>query len=298
MSPGADSRRLPSLHHLRAALSAGRLIDEDGTNVKSLRTSFGGHASGGIFRVSDLEAGEALLYRAGVIQQTDGLITPTPDLAEILRLPDVEARQSLLGRLIECTVPLWLLAATSGDRLTDALIPDHDAEVLEALFDPEAREAFLLALGRRFSDLDLEAIGDRAEEFLAEQFAGQLIALGRPDLAEKVERLSLVSDQLGYDIRAPKIEGESRRIEAKGTRGTSESVTFFLSRNEAEASRGDDDWSLVACRIDGEDANVIGWMTGEQLEPFLPLDQTSDSRWEKVRITVPESAFNLGLPAA
>jgi hypothetical protein len=297
MSLEGESRGLPSLHHLRAALAAGRLIDEGGTPPTSLKASFRGHASGGVFRVEDLEAGKSVLSRAHVIQKTNGFLLPEPQLLEILAAPEDEACQALLACLIESSVPLWLLAATAEDRVSDALIPDRDVELLEALFDPEAREAFLLAMGRRFADIDLEAIGQLAEEFLVEQFAGQLTELGNPELAEKVERLSVVSDQLGYDIRAPKVTGGNRRIEAKGTRGAGETITFFLSRNESNASR-DDAWSLVACRLDGEESKVIGWMTGHQLAPFLPVDQNPDARWEKVRITLPETAFNPGLPGA
>ena len=59
-----------------------------------------------------------------------------------------------------------------------------------------------------------------------------LRALGHHDLARAVRRVSLVSDQLGYDIRAPHIERPPRLLEVKATTSVANDVfSCFVSRN-------------------------------------------------------------------
>ncbi len=41
--------------------------------------------------------------------------------------------------------------------------------------------------------------------------------MGRSDLARDVRRVSLLSDQLGYDVNAPRVAGPPRLLEVKAT---------------------------------------------------------------------------------
>ena len=64
-----------------------------------------------------------------------------------------------------------------------------------------------------------------------------------------VRHLSLESDQLGYDVSAPRIGGPSRLIEVKATTVPAETIAVYLSRNEAETGLRYPDWSLVVCSV-------------------------------------------------
>jgi hypothetical protein len=73
-------------------------------------------------------------------------------------------------------------------------------------------------MGRRFSDADARRTGDLAEAHVTKACRAQLSGAGRDDLAALVRRVSLTSDQLGYDVTAPRLDGSTRRLEVKGTR--------------------------------------------------------------------------------
>lgn len=119
----------------------------------------------------------------------------------------------------------------------------------------------------------------------------ELADAGRPDLIDQVRRLSLRSDQLGYDVTAPRLDGTTRRMECKGSRLSGPEFRFFLSRGEAERALADPRWSLVACRIDHRDAcTVIGWCEGSTVVGLLP-DDSESARWQSVEINVQESVF-------
>src|SRR5688500_16852398 len=99
------------------------------------------------------------------------------------------------------------------------MIQDAATATLEqASPGPSEYSQNLLAMGRRFSDADAKRTGDLAEAHVTEACRAQLIEAGRDDLAARVRRVSLTSDQLGYDITAPRLDDSTRRIEVKGTR--------------------------------------------------------------------------------
>ena len=287
---------LPRTHILRSALRTARLIGR-GANVEQLRISYRHVPSDGLYRSEHLVAGERVLLDAGLVVERQGALRPTTDLTEFSRASERDGCEALIQALLRRRPPLWLYAATSDSKVLWELVPDAEREVLEAVVDPATRELMLLALGRTFSADRQEETGKIAERHVVDVCRQQLTAAGHSDLAEMVRRVSLESDQLGYDITAPRLDGSTRRIECKGTRSRGQAVRIYLSRGEIERGRVDSDWFLVVCRVDATDtASVAGWCTGGRLEPLLPIDQDESARWVSVEIEFSTGALDAGLP--
>src|SRR5262249_22717415 len=152
--------------------------------------------------------------------------------------------------------------------------------------DPAQREAFLLALGNRHGLTANAETGALGEEFIVSECRFMLRSVGQHDLADKVQRVSLISDQLGYDVVAPTLSGGMRRLEVKTTSRSSESVDIIITRNEACVGLRDSSWALVVCRlIPGDNPCVVGWCRGPVLRPFLPTDLSPKGRWLQAGIT-------------
>lgn len=80
-------------------------------------------------------------------------------------------------------------------------------------------------------------LGSSGESFVVEIEREKLTALGRADLAEKVEWVSAVyGDGLGFDVRSFESTGEELHIEVKTTNNAASSTPFLVSRNELEYS--------------------------------------------------------------
>jgi hypothetical protein len=108
-----------------------------------------------------------------------------------------------------------------------------------------------------------------------------LARAGRPDLAALVQRVSLISDQLGYDVVAPTLRGKVRRMEVKTTsRSAQTHFEVYLSRNEAAVAVRDPSWTLVLCQAcDSSRAEVVGWCRANAFAPVLPSDKHPRGRW-------------------
>jgi Domain of unknown function (DUF3883) len=292
-----ERSKLPTGHQLRSALRCARLIDKAGVTVERLRMSYRLVPYGGLYRSDDLIEAETLLTEAGLLLTVDNLLVPMSGLDEIAQASETDGCEALLAALLQHDVPLWLLAATSGSVLAEELIPDEESHKLHSVLGPEQREALLLAIGRRYSDNRQTLTGSIAEHFVVAQCQAELRYFGEPELAKRVRRVSEISDQLGYDVTAPRRDRSTRRIEVKGSRGDGAGFVMHLSRNEAERGLADPDWSLVACRIARDDSpQLVGHIYGSQLRPYLPEDRRSEARWESVRLEFPETGFTPGLP--
>lgn len=201
-------RATPTAYQLQAAVLAARVLDPQGNSESSLRTSYDRLATGGLYRSTDLEAGHVLLQRAQLVQSDGAHHTPTPTLIQLCGMPDDVAAELLLQELYSEEPPLWLYAAVIDDEVRWENVPQADQEAIEQLLEDAARrEALLLALGRA---LDLQALNDQGaqgEEFILDLCKQHLIDRDRPDLAASVHRVSLRSDQLGYDITSPDTTG-------------------------------------------------------------------------------------------
>lgn len=289
---------LPTGHQLRSALRAGRVIAEGGSLLVDARASYGLVPYGGIYRSEDLAVGEQVLIAAGLLREVDGMFIPRRGLHDIAHASDTDGCEALLAAFLASRPPLWLLAATAEGIVIDELIPDEAHDTLQDVMDTAARDALLLAMGRRFSDEARSVTGNIAEDFVEDRCREELRAAGAPILAEAVRRMSEYSDQLGYDISAPRLDGSTRRIEVKGTRSGGEAIVIFISRNEAERGLRDRNWSLVSCRVAGDDSvELVGHLAGPALKCYLPLDPHPEGRWQSARIELPAELFAPGLPA-
>jgi hypothetical protein len=107
----------------------------------------------------------------------------------------------------------------------------------------------------------------------------------------------LISDQLGYDVIAPRLDGSSRRIEVKATRRLAWRGEVYISRNEFEVGLLDPDWSLVVVEVDAEDMpSLLGWCPAEALVAKMPADRHHLGRWNSVRLLQAEGVLSSGLP--
>lgn len=85
-------------------------------------------------------------------------------------------------------------------------------------------------------------LGDRGEKIVLDLEKSRLIDAGRKDLAKKIERVSLKTDSLGYDIRSFENDGTERLIEVKATRAKIGNANFFLTANELKTAQEKDNY--------------------------------------------------------
>lgn len=74
-------------------------------------------------------------------------------------------------------------------------------------------------------------LGDAGESFVVRFEKESLSKQGRPDLAELVEHTASKRDGAGYDVLSYDIDGNTKHIEVKTTRGKFE-TTFYVSESE------------------------------------------------------------------
>jgi hypothetical protein len=282
--PGKASK-LPSRHVAEAALHVARIIDDRGSRHGEAYESYWHHMTGGTFAPTDLERGQRLLLEVGLVVERDEKL-----------VPDSELKQLLDGTIDDACAALGyrVLRAERAGALTREPIP----ELSQLVPDAARREELLLSLARRFDDQQRRTVGDIGEEIVLRAARNELLAMTRPDLAREVLRVSLISDQLGYDITAPRVSGPKRLLEVKATTGGETPLRIYLSRNEADTGIAFPDWALVVCVVDEVEqrsGHVVGWCTAGTLAPLLPVDSPA-ARWEQAAIALPDDFLRPGLP--
>ena len=207
----------------------------------------------------------------------------------------------LLSVILETAPPLWLRTATGeGEHLRSEFIPDDAGKALDTVIaDPKRREAFLLARGRTVDARERKAIGDRGEEAVVAACRTELSALGEHALTGLVQRVSLISDELGYDVIAPRRDDRVRRLEVKATRSAAAEVNVFITRNEFTVGCADPSWSLVVVRVHRDrHAEIIGYAPARDLENLIPIDSHTRGQWTVARLSLSVSRLRPGLPPA
>lgn len=281
---------LPTRHLVNAALHVASMLDPRGSRVADAHESYWRHATGGVFQPPDLQRGERLLVRSGLVTERDGTLYPTDQLLEVLDGTVDDAVAVIgLGILAEAS-PGFVAPDAASDEAINALVPD-----------PARREELLLALGLRWDDTLRRQIGAIGEEAVVASVRRELQDLGHPDLSRRVRRVSLESDQLGYDVSAPRTTGGPRLLEVKATTSAAETVVIHISRNEVDTGRRyPRDWALVVCEVtdvSARRAQVVGWCGVDRLDSALPLD-TPTARWEVVAVQLSVQNLEYGLPRA
>ncbi len=288
----------------------GHVLGAEGARPDLAHASWMQLPAAGEVDVQELREAEAELLASGLLRRDGETLRCEETLMVACEQWHPDAEEVLLGLLLENARPLWLQAAAGGERLAAELIPEVALAALARLIpDPARREAFLLARARTIDARERQWLGAQGEEAVVTACRLELAGLGRDDLAAQVRRVSLISDELGYDVVAPKLNGGIRRLEVKATRALSRDlkttraasgdVTVLLTRNELTVGACDPDWSLAVVRIgEGEDREVLGYLAAEALTSLAPVDRDARSRWQTCRLRLPIGALGPGLPPA
>jgi hypothetical protein len=291
--------RCPSIFELEAALHVAAVLPAVGASGAQARASYELIPSGGLYRLEDFLSAEAMLRRCKFLEACGDYLTPHDELLQLVSLPSHEAREVLLLAIVERDPPVWALAlGNSEGGLAVETIPDDDLHTMESIVTDEARrEEFLLALGRRVDSEEIASIGAAGEEFVLQESRVALMALGRADLAARARRVSLISDQLGYDIIAPSVAGGAWRIEVKTTRTSTVFARVIVTRNEARIGLKDVGWVLVVCLLKADGSHEIaGWCRAQAFAELLPVDPPENGGWMSASIFLHTDSLHQGLP--
>lgn len=290
----------PTLHLLRCALRVIRLVDPLSESRSSLSAAYASYPGDGAYSEDNLQVGEQILLRSGLLREQDGVLTTSAHAVALSSLEEEEAVPLLLQVFLSATSPPWLPTAAS-DVLRWEYVPQGVMAVLEeALPDPSRRDKLLLDAGRRFDDSELRELGGEGEEFVVTRCREYLRRVGRADLVKDVVRVSLVSDQMGYDVVSPDAVGVRWHLEVKtqGTRGPRPRI--FLSRSEAQRGGYDPRWAVVVCRRPATAGmELLGWCGFQDLAAGLPSDSQDEvvrGSWVNVELTLGDTALKVGLP--
>ncbi len=281
---------------LRACAHVLRLLGESGATRRELEESYSAVASGGIFTSETFREAQAYLLDQDYIRLDQGRIKRNLPEQVSLVAEDQGAEQLARWILLKHP-PLWLRNAVSNGTLSTELIPSEVADRLEGIFPSAAeREAILLAAAQQHDDAMSLAAGALGEEHVSSECERWLRETGRPDLAAQVQRVSLVSDRLGYDVSAPDLGGTARQLEVKACSGPG--LRFFLTRNEFNVGSKFLTWSLVIVRVDlrTQEATVAGWCSASAIKDLLPTDRDDNAKWEVAMVRLPADALHPGLP--
>lgn len=285
---------------LRAAFWIGRIMPRAGESLSVLSESWMNLPLAGQVDVPEWEATLNALVALRLVNVSDGTLLPDHTFSEACSGRYVDSIEPLLALILDRAEPLWLIAAAAdGQGIRSEFLPDAVLSGLSVLMpDPERREAFLLARARVVNPDVLREIGDTGEDYVVLSCRSQLHSLGASTLANAVRRVSLISDELGYDIVAPRINSSTRRIEVKTVSSSGNSVGFYISRNEINVGLADQDWALVVVRVAAGDCAILGWTSAESLRSLLPRDCDWRGSWQTARLTVALSYLQRGLPPA
>jgi hypothetical protein len=293
----ADSP-LPTLHQLRSACLAARALHPPETPLSAARESFRRLPSNGVFGSSDFDSAQAVLGRVNLVSVQGDVLVVSESIAEIAAAARDGAAHLLLDLILERSPPAWLPMAAAGNTLKTGAVPDGDlAAISSVLTDPDLREAILLRAARRHDAAHLVALGATGEEHVLACVRKELRDAGAPELADEVVQVSRISDQLGYDVLAPRLDGGPRRLEVKATRRLRWRGEVFLTRNEFEVGLRDPDWALVVVEIDAAGTPTLaGWCRADRLEPIVPEDRHADGRWVSASLQQASALLSPDLP--
>lgn len=286
---------------LRAAFWVGRVLGPEGEDAETARRSWGDLPLGGSVDFVELRAAMEALVQIGLVELDGAELRPAPELAACTAGSEEGSTEPLLALVLEREAPLWLRTAVHDDTtLRTELLPDDVNGALTAVIpDPARREAFLLSRARKVESRERERLGGEGEEAVVATCRAQLTELGATERVAAVRRVSLVSDELGYDVVAPRVGDSVRRLEVKSTRSTGATVRLFVTRNEIAVGLADPDWFLVVTRREKDGGwTVLGHAAAASLQVLLPVDCDTSGRWQTATLTLPIGYLEPGLPPA
>ncbi|MYD66561.1 MAG: DUF3883 domain-containing protein [Chloroflexi bacterium] len=260
-----------------------------------LLASYRATPSGGFLSSKGLLVAQQWLAEQGWLTREGTTLGAT---ARSLALPDddeTEVARELVRAMILDSLPAWLSASTARGEVREEFLPEDASALFEEMFDDDERDAILLAAASKYDAEALRELGEAGEDVVLSACRDFLEARGRPDLARKARRVSLISDAMGWDISSPNLAGELCRLEVKCYRGRD--PTVYLTRNEFEVGSRRPRWYLVLCRSTGDSApEVVGWTTLTPLIPRMPVDVVLSAEWQVTKIRIDASELRPGLP--
>lgn len=101
-------------------------------------------------------------------------------------------------------------------------------------------------------------IGDRGEEIVVEYEKQKLRSVGKQDLAEKIDRVSIRTDSVGYDIVSFNADGSEKFIEVKSSLGPVSDPDFHLSDNQLRVAKekGTNYWLYFVFDTESKTSNI------------------------------------------
>jgi hypothetical protein len=153
------------------------------------------------------------------------------------------------------------------------------------------REAELLNAGRKVDPSQRDQIGAAGEEAVLREYRMGLSAI---EAEERLRRVSLESDELGYDITVRRDDDCYHRLEVKTT-VASGPLDVHITRNEASCMHLAG-WKLVVCRHQPPDNTVIvGWCYASAI-PSLPENTHPRAAWDSVEVELKQEDLTEGVP--
>ena len=287
--------RLPSRYCIQSAQRCARLIGLEAVHRDEVESSFRSAATQGMYRIQDLRSGQSLLEALRLVRRDRETIYPDAALLEFSKCGEDEAIQISLIRLLQATHPIWLTSAIQDGIVVYEYVPTLVADYFDSvLSDLNRREAILLAVGYKHDADRLREIGIQGELAVLDACRKHLAQAGRQDLSDDVIHVSMISDQLGYDIVSPTVDGRRVRIEVKST-GSFTDYAVYISRLEARMGHADEDWRLVFCRNRPDDTHIVGHCSFSAIAPQLPYDRPP-GQWSSTRLQLGVLSLQPGVP--
>lgn len=287
--------KLPSRYCVQSAQRCARLIGLNPVAIDAMESSFHSAVTQGMYRAQDLRSGQDLLEQLQLVSRDSNTLYPDVSLMEFGRCSEDEAIRIALAHLLQEEPPVWLASAVEDDTIIYEYIPTEVTLYLDSILpDIARREAIVLAAARKYDHERLQQIGLEGELAVLDACRDYLTQAGREDLVNDVIHVSQISDQLGYDIVAPTLDGGTVRIEVKST-ATIANYAAYISRLEAVIGNADQDWRLVFCQLVHGEAEVIGHCSFNEIEYQLPLDRLP-GEWSSTKLQLRPIALQPGVP--
>jgi len=269
-----DANGQVSEYVANCATLAMSVIDLKGSLVDNVNHSYTKLSTNGVFTSSELALGGRLLIDVGLVVEENNFLYLS-NVAKSLRIGE----ENHLKKVILNSAKR-LLENESKFSVKDA----------DSVFSPINNIPKLQTLNHAV----LEKIGAAGEEFVLQTIRSIFLNVNRPDLVRLARRVSLISDEFGYDIEVTTPSGIGLNIEVKSSvEMPKDRVEFFMTRHESMVSRNLQNWYLVSCYladIERPAGEIIGWIDSSILVDVWPFD-SAVSYWKLSQIFQDKSLF-------
>ena len=270
-----DAKGQVSDYVANCATLAMSVIDSNGSLVDNVNNSYKRLSTNGIFTSNELVIGGRLLIDVGLVVEENNFLHLS-SLAKSLR--DGEEKH------------LKAVIFASAQRLIENE-SKFLAKNLDSVFSPTSN----IPKSQTINHAVLEKIGAVGEEIVLQNIRSIFLNKNRSDLARLVKRVSLISDEFGYDIEVVTPGGTNLKIEVKSSvEMPKDKVEFFITRHESVVSCTAQNWYLIFCFVSDVERSVgevIGWIDNSTLIKAWPVD-SAFSGWKLAEIFQEKSLFN------